>query len=79
MRRPGVTENPRRDRDGSLFTMLNRKTGDWRAVRHPLQIGLRGWRYGRRCLISPRGTVFETVHRPGMMLARKRRDFDLCP
>jgi hypothetical protein len=49
----------------------------WRVVRRPLRMGLRGWRYGRCCLISPRGTVFETRLLPGGVMARKRMDFEL--
>jgi hypothetical protein len=50
---------------------------NWRALKHPLRLGLRGWRYGRRCIISPRGTVFETRHTRAGTLARKRWDLEL--
>lgn len=52
----------------------------WREVRHPLGIYLRGWKLGRRSIISPRGTVFETRFLNGKgnrMIARKQLDFHL--
>lgn len=50
----------------------------WRPVRQPLTLCLRkGWSWGRRSLISPRGTVFE-VRPSGLgLLARRRLDFQL--
>lgn len=57
------------------------KTKSWRPVRHPLQLVTRkGWQFGRRSLISPRGTVFETHWAQGIMTAlyaRRRLDFQL--
>lgn len=59
------------------MTMLDR-SHTWKPLRHPLNLAVRkGWVWGRRCVISPRGTVFETRHSPVGVLARKRADFQL--
>lgn len=52
---------------------------DWRLVQHPLRLCVfKGWARGRCCLISPRGTVFETRLLPnGLLMARRRREFQL--
>lgn len=51
---------------------------DWRFVKHPALICvLKGWRWGWRCLISPRGTVFETRRTRRGLIARPYRDFQL--
>lgn len=50
----------------------------WRPVRHPLALTTRkGWRWGRGCLVSPRGTIFEVRLRHFGALARRRFDFQL--
>lgn len=61
----------------SIVESRESRAREWRAVRHPLRMCLRGWTPGRRSLISPRGTVFETRHTAGGVLARARRDFQL--
>jgi len=49
---------------------------NWRLVRHPLQMVTRkGWTFGRACLISPRGTVFEFRRANCACFARRRRDW----
>lgn len=53
------------------------RQNQWRWVRRPLRISLRGWALGFRSLISPRGTVFETRATRYGLVARKRRDFQL--
>lgn len=50
----------------------------WRLVAQPLQMCLRkGWSWGRRSLISPRGTVFEVRPTSLGLVARQRREFQL--
>lgn len=50
----------------------------WRPVRQPLRMCVRkGWSWGRRCLISPRGTVFEVRAGAAGLVARRRWDFQL--
>jgi hypothetical protein len=59
---------------------------DFRPVRHPLRLVLeRGWTYGtdprRRdgiTLISPRGTIFETRHLRGALMARPYHHYQLA-
>lgn len=49
---------------------------DWRPLRYPLRLLLRGWRQGRGCVISPHGTVFVTRRTPGGLVARARMEFE---
>lgn len=50
----------------------------WRVIRRPLRLcSEKGWQIGRRCIISPRGTVFETRFERGAIYARKRWDVSL--
>lgn len=57
---------------------MKERTQQWRPVRRPLRLGLRGWRLGRRCVISPRGTVFETRLTRAGLFARRRLEFQLA-
>lgn len=57
---------------------MTRRATQWRAVLHPLKLTVsKGWRWGRGCLISRRGTVFETRVTHMGVLARQRREFQL--
>lgn len=57
---------------------MKERSQHWRPVKQPLSLCTRkGWAWGRRCLISPRGTVFEIRRGLGGLLARRRRDFQL--
>ena len=58
---------------------MNKSKDNWRLVPHPMRLCIfKGWQWGRRCLISPRGTVFEIRTTAGIgVLARQRRDFQL--
>jgi hypothetical protein len=53
------------------------KSREWRVLRHPFRMLMRGWRAGRGCVVSPRGTVFVTRRLPGALAARRRFDFEL--
>lgn len=53
------------------------KNREWRVLRHPLRMLLRGWRAGRGCVVSPRGTVFVTRRLPGEVAARRKFEFEL--
>lgn len=53
------------------------KTKHWRRVRRPLRLLLRGWRQGRGCLVSPRGTVFVVRRTPAGYVARAHRAYEL--
>lgn len=57
--------------------MNSLRANSWRMVRHPLRMLQRGWRQGRGCVISPRGTVFVTRRTPGGLVARSRMEFEL--
>lgn len=53
---------------------------DWKAVKRPWTMTVKkGWRWTRAalCLVSPRGTVFETRLTRAGLFARKRREFQL--
>ena len=56
---------------------MTARSQSWRAVRHPLRLGLRGWRWGRGAVVSPRGTVFVLRLTPAGFVARRRQDFQL--
>lgn len=57
---------------------MNARVERWKSVRRPASVVLRkGWSWGQRCLISPRGTVFEVKRWPFGLLARKRSEFQL--
>ena len=50
----------------------------FKAIRRPLSLTLRGWTLGRdprrkggQCLVSPRGSVFEMLVLKGLILARR--------
>jgi len=53
------------------------RANQWRLIRHPLRLLLRGWRQGRGCFVSPRGTVFLVQRTPGGLMARAHRAFEL--
>lgn len=56
---------------------MKRDQHQWRPLRHPGRMVVsRRWRWGKHCLISPRGTVFETRVTHMGLLAR-RMEFQL--
>lgn len=57
---------------------MKSRTAFWKPVRRPLALVCRkGWQWGRRALISPRGTVFVVHFTSNGIVARKRTDFVL--
>lgn len=56
---------------------------EWRMVRHPFKIFLRGWHYGQHaggvCLVSRRGTVFDfrTVKEKGKLVPYARKLYEI--
>jgi hypothetical protein len=56
---------------------MKTRVQQWRLVRHPLRISEHGWQWGRRSLVSPRGTIFEMRWQHRAWWGRKRLDFQL--
>lgn len=56
---------------------MKRAADRWRRLKHPLRMSLRGWKWGERCIVSPRGTVYVTRPSDHGTLARRQNEYEL--